>query len=316
MELRRLIMLYQLSRSGTIAATAEALSYSHSSVSAQLAELEREVGAPLLERAGRSVSLTPAGVVLAAHAEKAMAADEAALAQVAAVGNTTGGDVRITFVQTPAIALLAGTLNRLAQDSPEVHVSVVQAETAPAMDDLRAHLVDLVVGIEYEPLPVGRQAQDDRHDLLRERMVVGVAPGWWASTMPSSVDLVSLRDHAWATGHLGTGLESYLRNVCNRIGGFDPRIDHRSDDALILSALVSSGRAIALLPALFAAQEPAIVGLPVCGVDLRRTIFIATRRSARQSSAVRAVRKALSETAEELTRSRDHVTMVRASSRG
>ena len=65
MELRRLRLLYELSRLGTVAAVAQALAYSPSSVSVQLAELEREAGAKLLRRAGRRLELTAAGQRLA-----------------------------------------------------------------------------------------------------------------------------------------------------------------------------------------------------------------------------------------------------------
>ena len=61
MELRRLNLLHEFARRGTVAAVAEALSYSPSSVSVQLAELEREAGTQLLRRTGRTLELTPAG---------------------------------------------------------------------------------------------------------------------------------------------------------------------------------------------------------------------------------------------------------------
>jgi DNA-binding transcriptional LysR family regulator len=67
MELRRLRLLHELSRLGTVAAVAESLAYSPSSVSVQLAQLEREAGAKLLRRAGRNVELTAAGRRLAAR---------------------------------------------------------------------------------------------------------------------------------------------------------------------------------------------------------------------------------------------------------
>ena len=79
MELRRLRLLYELSRLGTVASVAEALAYSPSSVSVQLAELEREAGTKLLRRVGRRVELTAAGHRLAVHAEQALGADEAVL---------------------------------------------------------------------------------------------------------------------------------------------------------------------------------------------------------------------------------------------
>jgi DNA-binding transcriptional LysR family regulator len=91
MELRRLALLRELSRRGTIAAAPEALSYSHSSVSVQLAELEKEAGTALLLRVGRNVELTAAGRRLAAHAEQALAADEAVRTELAALTCPTAG---------------------------------------------------------------------------------------------------------------------------------------------------------------------------------------------------------------------------------
>ena len=85
LELRRLRLLLELRTRGTITAVAEALDYGPSTVSEQLAELEREAGVPLLERAGRNVRLTEAGRVLAQHAEGLLASVEAAEAHVAAV---------------------------------------------------------------------------------------------------------------------------------------------------------------------------------------------------------------------------------------
>src|SRR5262245_65132745 len=113
MELRRLRLLHELSRLGTVAAVAQALSYSPSSVSVQLAQLEREAGTKLLRRAGRNVELTAAGRRLAAYAQEALAADEAVRTELATVADAPGGRLRMTCVQTPAIALLPAVFQRL-----------------------------------------------------------------------------------------------------------------------------------------------------------------------------------------------------------
>jgi LysR substrate binding domain len=68
-----------------------------------------------------------------------------------------------------------------------------------------------------------------------------------------------------------------VRNVCNRLGGFEPDVRHRSDDGLVLSALVASGRAVALLPALLTAAVPQIIARRLRDERLQRTIFTATR---------------------------------------
>ncbi|KEP75212.1 LysR family transcriptional regulator, partial [Microbacterium sp. SUBG005] len=75
-DLRRLRLLHELSVRGTLAAVAEALSYSPSTISQQLALLEKEAGVALLEPDGRRVRLTAQGAALAAHAARMLAADE------------------------------------------------------------------------------------------------------------------------------------------------------------------------------------------------------------------------------------------------
>src|SRR5258708_14672325 len=73
LDVRKLRLLRELAHRATIAAVAEALCYSPSAVSQQLAALEREVGVPLLRRSGRRVTLTPAGAALAEQTEAVLA---------------------------------------------------------------------------------------------------------------------------------------------------------------------------------------------------------------------------------------------------
>ena len=310
MELRRLALLRELSRRGTIAAVAQALSYSHSSVSVQLAELEKEAGTALLRRAGRNVELTAAGRRLAAHADQALAADEAVRTELATLADLPSGRVRMTFVQTPAIALLPGTLERLAASAPQLEVDVIQRETGPALEDLRSHAVELVLGIEYDPLPVGRRRDDHREDLVREDVLVTLHRDHPAAAQPGPVRLASLQDATWATGHPGTGIDAFLRNACNRLAGYDPKIRHRSDDAIVLSAIVGSRRAVALLPALFVAGTPGLTARPAQEGELQRTIFTVARRTARDAPAIRAVRQALRDTATQVAGSRDGIEVL------
>ncbi|MER7274675.1 LysR family transcriptional regulator [Dactylosporangium sp. NPDC000244] len=302
MELRRLRLLDALARLGTVAAVADALSFSPSSVSVQLAQLETEAGAKLLRRVGRTVELTPAGRRLADHAAEALAADEAVRAELATITDAPTGRLRLTIVQTPALALLPATLERLATTAPDLQVEVYQRETIPALDELRARTVDLVVGIEYDPVPVGRQRDLDRRDLMREDVLLATRPAARASR-----SLADYEELAWATGHHGTGLDAVLRNVCNRLAGFEPRITHRSDDGLVLGALVASGRAVALLPALLTAALPQITAHPITEERLQRTIFTATRTTATDAPGVAAVRDALHHSAAAVAAQRDDI---------
>jgi DNA-binding transcriptional LysR family regulator len=302
MELRRLRLLYELSRRGTVAAVAEALSYSPSSVSVQLAELEREAGTALLRRTGRTLQLTAAGWRLAEHAAEALEADEAVLAELAGLGGAPRGRIRLTFVQTPALALLGRALATLATTAPDLRVEVIHSETAPALEALRSRAVDFVVGIEYDPIPVSRHRDVDRHDLIEEDVLLAV---------PVDDPAASLADveHAvWAAGQPGTGHSAVVEHLCNRLGGYAPDIRHRTDDGLILRALVASGQAVTLLPALIATASPEVAARPIA--DVHRTIFTAARAAAAASPAVTAIRDAIRLAAGEAASGRADVRLL------
>ena len=310
MELRRLRLLHELARLETVAAVADALAYSPSSVSVQLAQLEREAGAKLLRRVGRNVELTPAGRRLAAYAGDALAADEAIRTELASARDTPHGRLRMTFVQTPALALLPGVLDRLAAAAPDLRVEVVQRETALALEDLRSRAVDLVVGTEYDPVPVPRQRDVDRRDLLREDVLLAVRPGHPAVPKRGPIRIAACEHAPWAAGHRGTGFDAVVRNVGNRLGGFEPDIRHRSDDGLVLGALVASGRAVTLLPALLTGALPQIVARRLREERLQRTIFTATRTTTADAPSVLAARQALRDTTRQVAAGQRHLEVL------
>lgn len=306
MELRRLRLLAELDRRGTIAAVAGALSFSPSSVSAQLAELEREAGTALLLRAGRNVQLTPAGRRLAGHAREALAADEAVRAEIGGITDRPAGRIRVAVAQTAALALVPPVLDMLAKQSPDLRIEVVGRETVPALEELRARSLDLVVGIDYEPVPVPVYREVHRADLLEEDVLVAV-PARSRLRRDAAVDIRTLENRAWAAGPRGDGHSAAIEYVCARLGGFAPDIRHRTDDALILRALVSSGQAVTLLPALIGTATPQVAVRPLNGTRLTRTIFTAARDSGKDSPAVTTVRDALKEASAAVSRGRDDV---------
>lgn len=309
MELRRLRLLAELEHRGTIAAVAEALSYSPSSVSVQLAELERESGSVILQRVGRGVQLTAAGRLLAQHAREALAADETTRARMAATAERPGGRLRLAVVQTAALALVPPVLAGLAHSAPELRVEVVGRDTDVAMDELRARELDLLVGIDYAPVPATRHRDVHRVDLLEEDVLLAV-PARTRPRLGVPIDVRTLESAVWAASRPGSGHSAAIEYVCARHGGFAPDIRHRTDDSLILRALVSSGHAVTLLPALIGTATPAVAVRPVAGTPLVRTIFSATRETLRGSPAVEAVRSALHEAAREVTADRTDVRAV------
>src|SRR5919107_56388 len=109
-DVRRLRLLCDLARLGTIAAVAQAHTYTPSAVSQQLSILEREAGLPLLERTGRRVAFTTAGRVLVEHAETVLAALEQTTAALASMHTGVSGPLRIGAFPTAVRTLLPAAL--------------------------------------------------------------------------------------------------------------------------------------------------------------------------------------------------------------
>ena len=122
LDLRRLRLLRELARRGTITAVAQALSYSPSAVSQQLAALEKEAGVRLLEPAGRRVRLTPQADLLVAHAQLLLEDMERAEAALAHSLNETAGTLRVAAFQTAVLTLVPHALSQLERQHPSLRV--------------------------------------------------------------------------------------------------------------------------------------------------------------------------------------------------
>jgi DNA-binding transcriptional LysR family regulator len=149
LDLHRLRLLRELEHRGTLAAVAAALSYSPSTISAQLAQLEREVGVPLLTPVGRRVRLTSEAKILVGHVEAVLERLERAEADIARSKTVLEGDLRIATFQTAARTLVLPALARLRRDHPGLRVYLTQQEPQRALPALLAHDYDLVLAEEY-----------------------------------------------------------------------------------------------------------------------------------------------------------------------
>jgi DNA-binding transcriptional LysR family regulator len=296
LDLRRLRLLHELHRRGTVSAVAEALSYSPSTVSQQLGVLEREAGTPLFEPAGRRVRLTDAAIVLATHAEELLAAVERAEADLAAAAaGAVAGVVRVGSFQTASLHLLLPAIVALRATHPGVQVRLVESEPEPALEALRSHQLDLVLADEWTGAPRPRFPGVDREDLFHEPVWIALQAG---AAPEGPFDLGRLADAPWAAGSPGGGMADLVRRVCNEYGGFEPRVRHHTNELSMLLALVEHGEGVTLLPAIaLAGAPPSVVARPVAGADLGRTVFTAARSGADRRPALAAVRDALRDAA-------------------
>src|SRR5688500_14105468 len=229
LDVRRLRLLHELHERGTIAAVADALRYTPSAVSQQLAVLERESGVPLLERAGRGVRLTDAALVLVRHAVALLERAELADAELAAAAGNAVGRGRIAAFQSVALRLAAPAMGALAREAPGLRCELVEAEPEQALPALALGDVDLVLGDEWEHQPWPLPAGLERHELLRDRVHVVLPDGHpVARRHRDAVPLAELAGEAWTTGPPGLGWEEMTLRTCREHGGFEPDVRHRT----------------------------------------------------------------------------------------
>jgi DNA-binding transcriptional LysR family regulator len=299
LDLRRLRLLRELNERGTIAAVADALQFTPSAVSQQLAMLERETGVRLLERAGRGVRLTDPALVLAGHAEALLERAALAEADLAAAAGTVTGRGRIAGFESVALRLALPAMEALAREAPGLRCELVEAEPEQALPALALGDLDLVLGDEWHHQPLRLPTGLQRHELLRDP-VYAVLPARHpaARRHEDAVPLAVLAGEAWTTGHPGMAWEEMTRRTCRERGGFDPDIRHRTNDATVSLALVSRGLAVALLPDLVLPGRHRGVALRrIAGEPVDRAILAFTRAADAARPSTQALLAAVGEAA-------------------
>ena len=271
LDIRKLRLLRELDRLGTIAAVAQAFSYTPSAVSQQLTALEREAGVPLIRRVGRRVELTPAGTGLAARAEPVLALLEEAAAALATERGELAGELRIGAFPTAVRTLLPGALVALGSAHPRLELLVTELDPADVPDALRTGMLDIALVHEYDYVPAGPDPALERRPLLAETIFLASAeplPG------PPEDAIRLCAGLPWIAASPGTLCYLMAERLC-QASGFSPRIRHRADDFATVLALVAAGQGVALVPELALPDAPETVVLTA--LTARRRTLIACR---------------------------------------
>lgn len=293
LNLHRLFLLHELQRLGTMAAVARTHSMSPSAVSQQLALLERETRATLLESAGRGVVLTDAGERLARRSEEVLGLLEAAQSELASPGGEVAGTLRVASFQTPLIVLAPVAVSVLEQRHPRLRIEIGQREVDDAYDGLLAHQFAVILGEDY---PGGAQVVrrgTDREGLLTDPLLL-VLPADAPWSHPRT--LADLAEVPWALDPEPTRTGSWERSFL-RAHGVEPWVRFDTPDPLLQVHLVRSGHAAAFVPGLIAAEHlggTRVMRLP--GSPERR-LYTAARAGAGDHPSLRAFREALLEAA-------------------
>jgi DNA-binding transcriptional LysR family regulator len=271
---RKLHLLRELARRGTIAAVAEAATFTPSAVSQQLSALEREAGVPLLERTGRTVALTPAGHLLVEHAHAVLEQLERASAALAAARGGPSGPLRIGAFPTAARVLLPPALVDLTGAHPGLVPMVSEIDPADVSAALRAGELDVALVHEYDFVPPVTDASIETEPLYSEPM--------YLTDRPSVADA---RADSWITDRPGTLCHTMAIRAC-QAAGFEPLVRHHIDDFDTVLAFVAAGQGVALVPHLAAIDPPA--GVTLTRLPLSRRTLAAFRKGNGGHPAIRA----------------------------
>lgn len=277
-DLRRLALLRDLRERGTLAAVAEAWHYTPSAVSQQFAVLEREAGTALLERAGRGVRLTDAGRLLADHAAVMLAAADAARADLDALHHDVRGVVRAGGLQSAMRRLLIPALARTTTEHPDLRVELTEVELEQALPDLRAGALDLAVSDEYDGHPRPRPQGLAVETLHEEPLRLVLPSAHPLARRRTALPMPALRGETWVSSAVGTGHHALVLSICRSLGGYEPDLRHRTNDADVQLELVRDTGAVALLPPLTLPQHDATIAIRrIADAAVSRRLVLITR---------------------------------------
>ncbi|MFJ2839416.1 LysR family transcriptional regulator [Nocardia sp. NPDC087230] len=272
MELRQLRYFVTVVDEGGFTRAAERLHLTQPGLSAQVRQLERELGQPLLHRGARSVTPTEVGSAVLAHARAALAAADRIGETVQEFSGLLRGHVRLGVISGAATEEfdVAGVLADFHDDHPQVRISLTEDTAERMLAALERGELDIaLVGLTgAAPSPgIGLDV------VLETPVVAAVAgdapadPGESAGT----ISLSALTEHRLICLPRGTGLRGVFERAC-AAAGFTPDIAFEAAAPPLLLRLAAHGLGTAVVPALtedeakaFGVRALAIVDPPIRG---------------------------------------------------
>ncbi len=280
----------------TLSGAAAHLGYSQPAVSQHLARASTRLGQPLVVRAGRTVRLTEAGLVLARHAVTVQSALDAAAGELAALGGLQSGTVRVAAFPTASATVVPRLLGVLAAQHPGIRLSYVEVEPPEALDLVRHGRADLAITFRYlDDWSDPHARHPDEFTLLPlfdDELFVAE---------PSADDLDGSRTmlHQYSRADWIAGCPQCRGNLLQacQSAGFQPRIAHETDNAAAVLGLVANGLGVAQLPrlALSSVTVPEGVRLVRVAGMPHRTVHAVALRAAQGVPAVAAAMRAAAE---------------------
>ncbi|WP_329339886.1 LysR family transcriptional regulator [Streptomyces sp. NBC_00663] len=283
LDVRRMQVLRAVVSSGSVTGAAAALGYTPSAVSQQIAALEKEARTELLERVGRGVRPTAAGLLLTGYADtisRQVAEAETALADLLA-GRT--GRLAVRYFATAGASLVAPAVARLRTEHPGVQIDLKLIDPEDPLPEVREGRADLALVVG----PTGHEGVRLLH-LLDDPYLAVLPEGHRLADAPEPT-LSDLAEEPWVGSEWpGPCLDAQLAACA--AAGFRPRFVVESEDYVTAQGFVAAGLGVSLIPrlGLGVGVRPGVVVRELRGPEPSRTIYAAVRETAPPQPALRA----------------------------
>lgn len=260
LDVRRLRVLREVAAQGSFSAAAEALAYTQSAISQQIAALEREAGARLVDRSARGVTLTDAGRALVVHAEAILCRLDDAEAELDAIAGLRGGRLRLTTFATAGATIVPRAIVEFRRRRPGVELTLGPEDPDGGLAALRAGEADIALTVATTFEPHLRAVNITYRPLLEDPMYLMLAADHPLAGR-ARLRLSDLVDEEWILGATNRCPDGRILVRACREAGFEPRIGFHSDDYLAIQGFVAAGFGISFIPdlALVAVRDDVVI---------------------------------------------------------
>jgi DNA-binding transcriptional LysR family regulator len=307
LDVRRMRVLREVAVRGSFSAAAEALSFTQSAVSQQIAALEREAGTMLVQRNARGVRLTEAGEALVRHADAILARLDEAEAELEAIAGLRGGRLRMAAFESGAASLMPPAIAAFRAAHPEIELSLNLVEPEDSAPLLKAGELDLALGFDARV-----RAEVDgitRHQLLTDPMFLAL-PADHPLARKRNLRLADLADDPWIAGTSDCECNRLINRAC-AVAGFEPRIAFQTDDYTAMQGFVAAGVGVSLIAELGLTSVRDDIVVRGLGRDTPvREVYAATAADAYRTPATAAMLGILAEVAERYENRRPQLQLV------
>ena len=295
LDVRRLKVLREVARTGSFSAAAETLAFTQPAISRQIATLETEAGAQLVERTARGIRLTPAGALLVEHADAILDRLAAAETQLEALAGLKGGRLRIGAFPTANSMLVPLAIRKFSEVHPEVELRLEECVSRELFGRLSAGEIDLAVVSDHL---AGEVDEDVRMEFLMEDPLHVALPRDHPLAGKDDLTMADLAEETWIEGR--NAVCAAPLHAAAMAAGFEPRIAFESAQWLGKQGLVAAGVGVTLMPTLaLATVRDDIVLRSIDDPVLKRRVSIATLCCGYASPAVEPMKAILREVADE-----------------